>query len=86
MEVAEGSEFGEDAEDDGEKKEYVKKDFVAKPYSSDGITETEVNNLIVKNSRPLIKMRVSKLRREFGLENYQMIEKDAPDQTVDLKF
>lgn len=51
VEVAEGSEFGEDAEDDGEKKEYVKKDFVAKPYSSDGITETEVNNLIVKNSR-----------------------------------
>jgi hypothetical protein len=36
--------------------------------------------------RPLVKMRVSKLRREFGLENYQMIEKDAPDQTVDLKF
>jgi len=31
-------------------------------------------------------MRVSKLRREFGLENYQMIEKDAADQTIDLKF
>ena len=30
-------------------------------------------------SRPLVKMRVSKLRREFGLENYQMIEKDAAD-------
>ena len=31
-------------------------------------------------------MRVTKLRREFGLENYQMIEKDAADQTIDLKF
>lgn len=31
-------------------------------------------------------MRVSKMRKEFGLENYQMIEKDAADLTVDLKF
>jgi hypothetical protein len=31
-------------------------------------------------------MRVTKLRREFGLENYQMIEKDSADLTVDLKF
>lgn len=26
-----------------------------------------------------------KQRKEFGLENHQMIEKDAADQTVDLK-
>jgi len=31
-------------------------------------------------------MRVTKPRKEFGLENYQMIEKDALDLTVDLKF
>lgn len=31
-------------------------------------------------------MRMAKQRREFGLENYQMIEKDAADLTVDLKF
>ena len=36
--------------------------------------------------RPVIKMRVTKPRKEFGLENYQMIEKDALDLTVDLKF
>lgn len=77
--MAEGSEFAEGDEDDGEKKEYVKKDFVARPYISDGVTEENVNSLIVKNTRPLVKMRVSKLRREFGLENYQMIEKDAAD-------
>ena len=27
-----------------------------------------------------------KPRKEFGLENFQMIEKDAADLTVDLKF
>lgn len=31
-------------------------------------------------------MRLSKQRKEFGLENYQMIEKDAADLTIDLKF
>lgn len=31
-------------------------------------------------------MRVTKIRKEFGLDNYQMIEKDAADLTIDLKF
>jgi len=31
-------------------------------------------------------MRMSKQRKEFGLQNFQMIEKDAADLTVDLKF
>ena len=31
-------------------------------------------------------MRMAKPRREFGLENFIMIEKDAADLTVDLKF
>ena len=31
-------------------------------------------------------MRMTKQRREFGLENFIMIEKDAADLTVDLKF
>lgn len=38
-EGAEGSEFAEGDEDEGEKKEYVKKDFFARPYNSDGVTE-----------------------------------------------
>lgn len=49
--MAEGSEFAEGDEDDGEKKEYVKKDFVARQYISDGVTEEHVNSLIVKNTR-----------------------------------
>lgn len=35
--------------------------------------------------RPTIKTRMVKQRKEFGLENHQMIEKDAADQTIDLK-
>ena len=54
-ELAEGSEFAEGDEDDGEKKEYVKKDFVARPYISDGVTEEQVNSLIVKNTRYVFK-------------------------------
>jgi hypothetical protein len=50
-EAGEGSDFGENFGDDGEKKEYVKKEFFARPYISDGITEADVNNLIVKNTR-----------------------------------
>ena len=50
-EAGEGSEFGENFGEDGEKKEYVKKEYFAKPYISDGITEADVNNLIVKNTR-----------------------------------
>lgn len=50
-EKAEDSEFAEGDEDDGKTKEYVKKDFVARPYISDGVTEDMVNNLMVKNTR-----------------------------------
>lgn len=35
--------------------------------------------------RPLITMRMVKPRKEFSLENYQMIEKDAAENTIDLK-
>ena len=31
-------------------------------------------------------MRMTKPRKEFSLENFQMIEKDAADVTQDLKF
>lgn len=82
----EGSEIGNDAEDEAEKKEYVKKEYYARDYVSDGVTEEQVNQLIIKSSRPLITMRMSKPRKEFSLENFQMIEKDAADQTIDLKF
>jgi len=77
---------GDNYEDDVEKKEYVKKEYFAKPYHADGVTEAAVNKLIIKNTRPTIQMRMTKTRKEFALENYQMIEKDAADITIDLKF
>ena len=48
---AEGSEFAGEEDDEGDKGEYVRKEFFAKPYVSDGITEEAVNQLIVKKSR-----------------------------------
>lgn len=62
--------MGENYEDDAEKREYVKKEYFARPYEADGVSEAAVNSLIIKNSRPVIKMRMSKQRKEFGLENY----------------
>ena len=35
----EGSEIGNDAEEETEKKEYVKKEYYAREYVSDGVTE-----------------------------------------------
>lgn len=43
--------MGENYEDEENKKEYVKKEFFARPYTSDGVTEADVNKLIIKNSR-----------------------------------
>ena len=48
---ADGSDNGDNYGDDGERKEYVKKEFFAKPYEADGITEESVNSLIIKNNR-----------------------------------
>jgi hypothetical protein len=50
-EAMEGSEIGNDAEDEAEKKEYVKKEYYAREYVSDGVTEEQVNQLIIKSSR-----------------------------------
>ena len=45
-----GSDQGDDY-DEGEKKEYVRKEYFAQEYKSDGVTEQAVNSLIVQNSR-----------------------------------
>jgi hypothetical protein len=47
----EGSEMGDNYEEDAEKREYVKKEYFARPYAADGATETAVNSLITKNTR-----------------------------------
>ena len=45
------SDLGDNYEEEAERKEYVKKEYFARDYVSDGITETAVNALIIKNSR-----------------------------------
>lgn len=40
--------------------------------------------MIVKNSRSLYRMRVTKPRKEFALD-FQTVPKDAPDSTLELK-
>ena len=49
--AAEGSEFAGEEDDDADKQDYVRKEFSARKYESDGITEEAVNQLIVKPSR-----------------------------------
>ena len=36
-------------------------------------------------NRPLIRIRVTKARKEFGDDNFQMIEKEAAESTNDLR-
>lgn len=49
--MEEGSDKGEAEEEQEERKEYVKKEYFARPYESDGKTEAAVNELIIKNTR-----------------------------------
>jgi hypothetical protein len=72
---------GEGDEGDENKQEYVKKEFVARPYEcSSGVLE-EIEKSIIKNSRPLLQMRISRQRKEFGQEGNNIADKDAKDAT-----
>ena len=58
-------EGNEDADDGENKAEYVKKEYVARPYDcTSGVLE-EVENSIVKDKRKLFHLRISRKRREF---------------------
>lgn len=48
-------------------------------------TEKEVQALIVKNARNLIRMRMTKPRREFGVETGSYMDKEVAESTIDLK-
>jgi len=80
------SNAGDDDNDEGDgKQEYVKKEFVARPYELvSGVLE-EVEQTIVKPSRPLLNMRISRQRREFGQDGFNFIDKDGSDFFIDLK-
>jgi len=63
----------------------VKKEYVARPYSSDTGVLEEVEASIIKESRPLLEMRISKPRREFMNEGINFIDKDGSENFYDLK-
>lgn len=35
--------------------------------------------------RPLMKMRISRIRKEFGSDNVSFVDKDAGEQPLDIK-
>lgn len=78
------NEGGEDGDGQG-KQEYVKKEFVARPYVSPYQTDSEVKGLIVKNSRPLMRIRISRPRRDFGHEGYSYIDREAGESNMEIK-
>lgn len=82
--LGENSDLGEDGDGDNAKADdWQKKEFIARPYDAPE-TEKKVRELTFANTRPLIKWRVTKPRKEFCLE-FQTVEKDAADSTIDLK-
>jgi len=87
MEGEEGEEM-EELDGDGDEAaagqgEYKKKEFVARPIECPE-TEAAVKAIIVKPSRSLIRMRVTKQRKDFAAE-MGCLEKDPADNTYDLK-
>ena len=75
------------AEDDdmNDKAEYVKKEYFARPYESTSGVLEEVQNAIVEDSRPLLTMRISRPRKEFGQDGFNFMDKDAGEFFVDCK-
>lgn len=75
-----------DGDEDGDgKQEYVKKEYFARPYESTSGVLEEVENSIIKNSRPKLQMRLSRQRREYGQDGYNFIDKESAEFPVDLK-
>ena len=77
---------GGDDQDDGEgKQEYIKKEFVARPYVSETGVQQEVEQSIVKDTRPLLKMRISRPRKEYGQDGFNFVDKEGGEFFQDLK-
>lgn len=84
-EDVEGDGDGDDGEDGDAKAEYVKKEYFARPWVSNTGMLEEVQDSIVRNSRPLMQMRITKKRKDFGSDTAPFMEKDANDSCIDLK-
>ena len=70
---------GDDADDLDAKQEYVKKEYIARPYVSETGALEEVQSSIIKNTRPRIVMKVTRQRKEFCQDNIGYVEKDATE-------
>lgn len=76
-----------DGEEGEGKVEYVKKQFVAKPWESNSGVYEDIIAHQVKESRPLYKVRVSKPRKEFADNALSIVDKDSGDmQSVCSEF
>jgi hypothetical protein len=75
---------GNDEDGDDKQQEYVKKEFVARPYESTSGVLEDIQKGIIHNSRPLMQMRISRERKEFA-KDMNFIDKDANENTLDLK-
>ena len=69
---------GDEGEDENKQADYVKKEFIARPFDPTPEILEAVENSSVKNKRPLIRMRVSRPRIAFGGEPV-VADRDAND-------
>eukprot|EP00357_Protocruzia_adherens_P017227 CAMPEP_0114985762 /NCGR_PEP_ID=MMETSP0216-20121206/8050_1 /TAXON_ID=223996 /ORGANISM="Protocruzia adherens, Strain Boccale" /LENGTH=739 /DNA_ID=CAMNT_0002348121 /DNA_START=37 /DNA_END=2256 /DNA_ORIENTATION=+ len=78
--VDQGDADGHD--EDNETKEFALKDFVSQPYKSENVEDTvnEIEMGLVKSSRPLIRMKISRRRAEF--QSFDMGGKLFTDKNV----
>ena len=58
---------------------------MARAYESTSGVLEEVEKSIVKNSRPLLQMRISRQRREFGQDGVNFTDKDAAEYSHECK-
>ena len=78
---------GDGGDEEGDKGEFQPTVFVAKPYHSEFVEETEkeVKELITQNTRPLMKIRLSKKRREFNNDQRTLNDKEGGECSTDVK-
>jgi hypothetical protein len=74
--------------DDGgaQNAEFVERDFIPREYTSEWVDHTteEVRQMIVRNKRPLIKMRISRKRNEFA-GDFSLIDREGGENWIDVK-
>ena len=75
-----------DGDDADAKQDYVKKQFVAQPYDSDTIAGVlaEVEESIIKENRPRVKIRVSRPRSDF-CGDFSPAEREAQEHNYEIK-